>query len=237
MADVIVFGALDPCDKCKNGNFIFGNSAYVCTGNLSEWAKCDNIQTEPKRRAVSIPSAIKKSCPFLDKKFKSKTRVVKYVAPLRLKPEKKEEGADDIDAYVDRRNYFCVKTKILFHSNIDSRPRIQREKPPLYNMEFVIIGPTQKDKDEIKKTIQRMGGKLGTKIHEKVAAIISTEADVKRMGSRMHEAKDFGIQVVPEDILEDVKKGGAVSFIISKSMCDWGTDVSRTQSNTFALSH
>lgn len=77
-----------------------------------------------------------------------------------------------------------------------------------------------------------MGGKLGTKIHEKVAAIISTEDEVKRMSSRMREAKDFGIQVIPEDFLDDVKSGGAISYITSKSLCDWGTDV-RGAENAF----
>lgn len=109
---------------------------------------------------------------------------------------------------------------------VDCRPRIERKKPPLYNMEFVIVGKTEKSKDDIKKVIQRMGGKLGTKIHEKVAAIISTESEVKRFGHRMQEAKDFGIQVIPEDFLDDVKEGGAISYITSKSLCDWGTDVS-----------
>lgn len=112
--------------------------------------------------------------------------------------------------------------------NFHFRPRVHREKPPLYNMEFVIVGKTEKSKDEIKKIIQKMGGKLGTKIHEKVAAIISTEAEVNRLGYRMNEAKDLGIQVIPESFLEDVKSGNPVSFIISQSLCDWGTDVIQT---------
>lgn len=94
-------------------------------------------------------------------------------------------------------------------------------------MEFVIVGKTEKSKEDLKREIQRMGGKLGSKVHEKLAAIISTENEVKRMGGRMVEAKNFGIQVVPEDFVEDAKAGGAISFIISKSLCDWGTDVSR----------
>lgn len=94
-------------------------------------------------------------------------------------------------------------------------------------MEFVIIGKTEKSKDDIKLIIQKLGGKLGTKIHEKVAAIISTEDEVLRMGSRMAEAKEIGIQVVPEDFLDDAKNGGAISYIISKSLCDWGIDVSQ----------
>lgn len=92
-------------------------------------------------------------------------------------------------------------------------------------MEFVIVGKMEKSKDELKKTIQRMGGKLGTTIHANVAAIISNQKEIKRFGARMEDAKKYGIQVVPEDFLDDVKNGGAVSFIISKSLCDWGTDV------------
>lgn len=106
-----------------------------------------------------------------------------------------------------------------------SSPRIQREKPPLYNMEFIIIGKIEKSKDDLKRQIERMGGKLGTKIHEKLAAVISTEKDVERMGSRMTEVKDFGIQVVTEDFVENAKKGGAIPLIVSSSLCDWGTDV------------
>lgn len=103
---------------------------------------------------------------------------------------------------------------------------MKREKPPLYNMEFVIVGKTEKPKDDLKREIQRLGGKVGTKIHDKLAAIISTEDEVKRMGGRMKEAKEYGIQVVPEDFVDDAKSGGAVSFIVSQSLCDWGTDVS-----------
>lgn len=57
-------------------------------------------------------------------------------------------------------------------------------------MEFVLIGKTEKSKDEVKKIIQKMGGKLGSKIHDKVAAIISNEAEVERMGQRMNDAKE-----------------------------------------------
>lgn len=93
-------------------------------------------------------------------------------------------------------------------------------------MEFVIIGNTKKPINEIRKTIQKMGGKLGKKVHNKVAAIISTEEDIEHMGIRMQEAKELGIQVVPEHFVDDVKTdGNAVSLIISESLCDWGTDV------------
>lgn len=94
-------------------------------------------------------------------------------------------------------------------------------------MEFVIIGKTEATKDELKASIQKMGGKLGTKIHDHIAAIISTEKEVQRMGSRMEEAKAKGLQVMTEDFLQHVKEHEqTIEYIKTKSICDWGTDVS-----------
>lgn len=73
-----------------------------------------------------------------------------------------------------------------------------------------------------------MGGKVVTSVHEKLAAIISTPNEIERMTLKMRNAKDYGIQVVPEDFLEAVKGNNnmeAISYITSKSICDWGTDL------------
>lgn len=99
MTDVIFFGAIKPCTKCKDGNFVFGNSSYLCTGSISEWAKCDNIIKEPERQMVKIPKYIQDKHPFLGKKFKVQTRIVKEVpAYLTVKPKVKKDGDDDVDA-------------------------------------------------------------------------------------------------------------------------------------------
>lgn len=85
--------------KCKHGRFIFGNSSYLCTGNISEWAKCDNVVKEPPRVAVKIPQYIQEKYPFLAKKFKVKTRAVKDMPVyLSAKAVVKKDGKDDIDA-------------------------------------------------------------------------------------------------------------------------------------------
>lgn len=98
VTDVIYFGAIKSCTKCKNGNFIFGNSSYLCTGNLSEWAKCDNIVKEPERLPVKIPQYIKDEFSFLAKAFKVKTRAVRNVpAVIKTKLNVKKEEIDDVD--------------------------------------------------------------------------------------------------------------------------------------------
>lgn len=42
-------------------------------------------------------------------------------------------------------------------------------------MEFVILGKTETSKEDLKKEIMKMGGKVTTKIHKKLAAVISTQ--------------------------------------------------------------
>lgn len=98
VTDVIYFGAIKPCTNCKNGNFIFGNTSYVCNGNLSEWGKCDNTIKEPERSSVKIPQYIKDEYSFLAKQFKVKTRAVRNL-PVAVKQIKvKKEDNDDVDA-------------------------------------------------------------------------------------------------------------------------------------------
>lgn len=132
-------------------------------------------------------------------------RLVKYVAPsvstFKMRTTKKEETESE-------------------------GPKIQREKPPLYQLEFFIFGKTKKSKDELKSIIRELGGKVASKIHENLAAVISSKEEVEKMSSRMLKIQELQIQVVPEDYLEDAKNGGAIAFISSRSICDWGSDVS-----------
>jgi NAD-dependent DNA ligase len=45
-------------------------------------------------------------------------------------------------------------------------------------MEFVILGKTTRPREELKNEIKRLGGKVVTKIHDKLAAVISTPGKV-----------------------------------------------------------
>ncbi|KAJ6635587.1 Poly [ADP-ribose] polymerase [Pseudolycoriella hygida] len=197
VADILTFGALKPCQVCK-GQYVFRNANYICTGNVSAWVKCENILKEPPREPARVPSALKTEYSFLDKKFTVKNRATKYVPPTvsNLKVKKEE----------------------------DLGPKVQREKPPLYKLEFGLIGKLDRSKDEIKKQVEKLGGKLVSSINEKMAAVISKEAEVEKMSEKMQNAKSFGIQVVPVKFLDEVIAGNAIKFIKTLSICDWGTD-------------
>ena len=95
-----------------------------------------------------------------------------------------------------------------------------------------MIGKTAKTQDQLKVAIEKLGGKLGKKIHNKLAAIISTEKEVEKMSSKMKDAETYGIQVICEDFFdkiasEKMSQEAVIEYIKEKSICIWGTDVSR----------
>ncbi|XP_072383200.1 poly [ADP-ribose] polymerase-like [Diabrotica undecimpunctata] len=196
LADAMTFGALLPCIKCK-GQLVFENGGYMCSGRLSEWAKCDASEKEPARQQFTVPAALltKKLADYI---YEPRTRII--ISELPSTSDKNET------------NYF--------------KPRVNKEPPALYDMLFVIVGKPPKGKDEIKKQILSMGGKLITKIDEKVAAIISTTQEVEKMNMRMQQAEKFDIHVVPDDFLDEAKNnvGKIADLIIEKSICEWGSD-------------
>lgn len=83
VVDILSFGALDKCEKCKDfeqgecATFVLGNLGYVCTGNFSSWAKCDNVLTEPKRFPVRIPSKLQEMSAFF-RNYSAIVRIRKF---------------------------------------------------------------------------------------------------------------------------------------------------------------
>lgn len=79
-ADIMTFGALEKCTKCQ-GQFVFNKWNYICTGDLSEWAKCDRMTTEPKRRVCQLPSELLTGYPELKVSHTVQHRALRYVPP------------------------------------------------------------------------------------------------------------------------------------------------------------
>lgn len=92
MADLLTFGALEKCPTCK-GQFVFNKSNYICSGNITEWVKCENMLKEPPRKPVRMPKDIDLAkYSFLNRNFKVKARALKYVPPtVSAMGVKKEE--------------------------------------------------------------------------------------------------------------------------------------------------
>lgn len=79
--------------ECKDGQLVFNKMGYLCTGNLSEWAKCTNITKEPERVKFKVPNELKQEFSFLKKyKYVPRKRIIKDVNPtVPVKKEVKDE--------------------------------------------------------------------------------------------------------------------------------------------------
>ncbi|GLH03003.1 Poly [ADP-ribose] polymerase [Gryllus bimaculatus] len=202
LSDIMTFGALQPCEQCKDGQFTFRSGVgYQCQGDLTEWTKCLNTVEEPKRKPFKVPRELADEYDFLAKyKFVSQgKRLFDKVEPSTSKVKKEDE---------------------------DAGPKVYRPPPPLQGMEFVIGSGIKKDeRKKIKERVAKLGGKIVSKVHATLAAVIAPKDDVEKMGSIISEAEQFDIQVVPEDFLDEVEKTPAVDVIAKKNLADWGSDV------------
>lgn len=115
---------------------------------------------------------------------------------------------------------------VLFSTNFSTYLLFRPYKhPPLFNMEFALIGRFKVSQQEIEQTIRKMGGNVVSVIHDKLAAVISNQQEVQRMGSQMKEARKYNIQVISDDFLTELTITDPMLYIISKSLADWGGDV------------
>lgn len=117
-------------------------------------------------------------------------------------------------------------------------PKVQGKPRPLKNMQFVILGRTQKNKEELKKEIQLLGGTVTTKIHQDLVAVISNQNEVEKMNKRMEDVKEYDIQVITEDFIEEAKEytDAPIMLLKKKTISSWGGDINARLSNVIAKS-
>ncbi|KYN13833.1 PREDICTED: poly [ADP-ribose] polymerase [Trachymyrmex cornetzi] len=212
LTDMLYFGALQPCPKC-NGQFIYNSGlGYKCTGNATEWSKCEYVTQDPKRKLCEIPIDME-AFPIKSYKSKIRKRIFKITMPSSSGIIKKEE--DEADG-----------------------PKIQGKPRPLKNMQFVILGRTQKDKEELKREILLLGGTVVTKIHQDLAAVISNQNEVDKMNKRMEDVKSHDIQVITEDFIEEAKEytDSPIMLLKKKTISSWGGDINARLSNVITKS-
>ncbi|KAG5315729.1 PARP polymerase, partial [Acromyrmex insinuator] len=212
LTDILYFGALQPCPKC-NGQLVYNSGlGYKCTGNATEWSKCEYVTQDPKRKLCKIPIDME-TFPIKSYKSKIRKRIFKITMPSSSSAVKKEE--DEADG-----------------------PKIQGKPRPLKNMQFVILGRTQKDKEELKKEILLLGGTVVTKIHQDLAAVISNQNEVDKMNKRMEDVKLHDIQVITEDFIEEAKEytDSPIMLLKKKTISSWGGDINARLSNVIAKS-
>lgn len=59
VSDVMVFGNLDLCPKCKLGPLSYSNGMYKCGAMIDDWIQCDYKTRQPERKPFKIPENCK----------------------------------------------------------------------------------------------------------------------------------------------------------------------------------
>lgn len=111
------------------------------------------------------------------------------------------------------------------------RPRVKREKPPLYEMNFVLgKANNKKVKSEAIEKIKKMGGTVRTNYEKTITAFIflqNPKDDSPDTCQDVLLAKPHDVHVVSKDFLDAAAKysGKIPELVIKKSICSWGGDV------------
>ncbi|XP_073951356.1 poly-(ADP-ribose) polymerase [Choristoneura fumiferana] len=202
IADMMAFGALLPCPECKNGQLVLDTFGYKCTGNVSEWTKCSYVTQDPKRKAMKVPKEFKESSAFTKYKPKKGVRLFEAAPPPPV-IVKKEEPLDQI------------KKDIPI--------------PPMKNLQFFLYGKLKGSKEDIKHRILKLGGLVVSKLTDTTAAVVSSKADVEKMGSKMGEIAEKEIEVVETSFLDliDPATGSitkTLELIKEHNIAEWGSD-------------
>ncbi|KAK0056913.1 poly [ADP-ribose] polymerase 1 [Biomphalaria pfeifferi] len=196
-ADCLVFGALEKCTECKQGQLYYTSEGYACTGNLTEWTKCMNITKAPKRKAFKIPKE------FHDVHF---LKCYRFVKRERLFP------------------VVTVRAKSgVVSSSVDSVDGVGTSKP-LKDLRLAVRGRLSKKQPEIIKEITDLGG-IVKKVDSRTVVIISCKEEVESKTKHMNRAKLNDIPVVSEEFLSACTGGDLVEAIKKCSIAPWGSNV------------
>ncbi|XP_044004098.1 poly [ADP-ribose] polymerase-like [Aphidius gifuensis] len=212
LADLMCFGVPLPCDKC-NGNLKYTSGVgYKCTGNLTEWTKCENVNIDPPKEEFKILDHMKNNSPFLSSfEPKVEKRMFRQTFSTKsLTPKKKDENNNN-DLEIEK--------------NL-----------PLKGMQFIVHGKNENDEEEMKKKIMLLGGTVSREIHENIAAVITSKENFHMGGKVIQDAENMDIQVISDDFIDEAKNYNdtPISLLTKKTICGWGSDPSKRIAVTIA---
>lgn len=202
LSDCMTFGALERCPECKDGQLVFrsGGEGYHCTGDMSEWTKCQFKTVDPNRTPFKVPSEFKDTYDFLNMyKFKSGLKRIIVNNPTTVKPTSTKESTSN-------------GSTISF---------------PLKGATFVIDNSVTGDqREKLKEKIKAFGGIVDKRVSSKdTLAVIATKEALENTFSKYIEAAEQKkIQVVSPDVLTNVHGEGIISNVKLYTISSWGTD-------------
>ena len=215
LADCMAFGTLEKCPECHNGQLRFRIAGYICTGNITEWAKCIYQTQTPKRRAFFIPDELKEKHVFLKNyKYQKQKRIYPLVDASVL-------GINPLnDAFSQ------PSTSVSFDQDND----VFDANKPLSGHKIAFFGKMKMKAKDLRKIVTELGGDCVKSPDRSVLFAISSREEVSKFTPNIEEAKKVNVIVVSEDILNDLslKEAKDIPAIILKhSICDWGIELEK----------
>ncbi|CAF0920722.1 unnamed protein product [Brachionus calyciflorus] len=206
LTDMMLFGPLEPCPECKNGQLVFRGTAYYCTGNITEWTNCSYRTQEPIRKTYFDfdPELKKEFTAFKNFKFQPSKRL--FAKTLGQLDEDKENNLKKLDSKED-----------------------SKENLKLYNISFSAIGKLSKKNADIKLIIERYGGRFTSNLSEFTVCVISNEQEIEKMNKKLRDCESNGIVVLSENFLKDLQnlkiKKEAIDLFKENMISSWTVDL------------
>merc|ERR1712223_394433 len=116
LGDIMTFGAIEPCQECESGQLVYRSGVgYQCTGNISEWTKCQFRTLEPKRKPFVVPKTYKNQFDFLKlHSYKLQARIMANVKAIsKTYDEVDSNGMTKLKSKIKEENGVQVKQEIV----------------------------------------------------------------------------------------------------------------------------
>lgn len=190
--DVMLFGPLEPCPKCK-GQLILKSSAYICIGG-SEEDPCTYETRDPNRGAPDVPGELVEKYPYFADEYIFKPR--KRLFPSKL-----------VDA---------IKTKEaeLSKTPADNGP-LRGLKIGVSSWKFILT-----DQSKVEARIISLGAQLQTAIEKNIFFLVTTQEEVAKKGPKLEVASALDIPFVTAKCLFDIKDESNVCDAIKDNLVE-----------------
>ena len=206
LADAMTFGVPENCPECKKGQLVFRTSGYICTGNITEWTKCEYQTTEdPKRKPFKIPKDLIETYDEL-KSYKFKERVRVFNPILK---EAVEKASTSASTSASNSNAVLPKKETNGSSALS-----------LNGYKIASIGKLKTSKTKLKPLLKKFGAVLVDTIDRTTLCVVSTKAEVDKESPQIIEAKELNIPIVSEEFLKGIENGSEPIQAISLNRLD-----------------
>lgn len=148
-ADIVTFGALEKCQKCRKGEMMYTKRGYACNEMVDEWKKCGNLDVKPLRKPCVIPEALKKKT-FFAKAYEVQVedRILRPVRETRQRSLARDSTSQNPSSSTSKKvvNVYLKKGNVVDRrSKLDRTTHLYKYRRTLFSS---TLGLTDIEKDK-----------------------------------------------------------------------------------------